>query len=240
MVETDARLTADGTVAFLHDSTLDRTTSCTGAVATTGDSRIAECDAGYWFMGPDHQDFPYRGQGLTVPSFDDLAAILQPIHWRVAANIEIKDLAEYGIDETDRLVTSLVSLMQELELTDRITVSSFSSGAIDVVKAIDASVMTALLCRPAAEVPVQLATVLDGGHFALHLHHSSLAGKPAPELVRWIHDAGVDVNVWTVNDPDRWRSLIAAGVDGIITDDPAGLRRVLSNVEGSDAVGSDR
>ena len=43
------------------------------------------------------------------------------------------------------------------------------------------------------------------------------------EQVRKAHDAGLTVIPWTANTVEDWTALIAAGVDGIITDDPAGL-----------------
>lgn len=42
-----------------------------------------------------------------------------------------------------------------------------------------------------------------------------------------LHDSGLEVICWTVNSPRQWRRLIRAGVDGIITDDPAALVRFL-------------
>ena len=48
-----------------------------------------------------------------------------------------------------------------------------------------------------------------------------------PEQVRDAHAAGLRVVPWTPNAPEEWDSLIAAGVDAIITDDPAALLAVL-------------
>jgi glycerophosphoryl diester phosphodiesterase len=44
-----------------------------------------------------------------------------------------------------------------------------------------------------------------------------------PEKVKAAQAAGLQVVPWTVNDPAEWQRLIEAGVDAIITDDPAGL-----------------
>jgi len=44
-----------------------------------------------------------------------------------------------------------------------------------------------------------------------------------PETVREAHEAGLRVIPWTANTIEDWTALVAAGVDGIITDDPAGL-----------------
>ncbi|HPU03974.1 MAG TPA: glycerophosphodiester phosphodiesterase family protein, partial [Rhodoglobus sp.] len=37
-------------------------------------------------------------------------------------------------------------------------------------------------------------------------------------MIDRLHSAGVEVHIWTVNDPDRMRELLALGVDGIVTD----------------------
>ena len=44
-----------------------------------------------------------------------------------------------------------------------------------------------------------------------------------PEQVKAAHDAGLQVVPWTADTPEDWDRLIAAGVDAIITDDPAAL-----------------
>jgi glycerophosphoryl diester phosphodiesterase len=48
----------------------------------------------------------------------------------------------------------------------------------------------------------------------------------AERLARW-RARGLVVTPWTVDDPHRVRALAAAGVDGLITNDPAGTRRAL-------------
>ena len=44
-----------------------------------------------------------------------------------------------------------------------------------------------------------------------------------PQQVRAAHAAGLQVVPWTPDTPEDWDRLIAAGVDAIITDDPAAL-----------------
>jgi glycerophosphoryl diester phosphodiesterase len=44
-----------------------------------------------------------------------------------------------------------------------------------------------------------------------------------PDEVRSAHAAGLKVVPWTANRPEDWQRLIDAGVDGIISDDPAAL-----------------
>ena len=54
-----------------------------------------------------------------------------------------------------------------------------------------------------------------------------LRGPRGTRLLRTAHDAGLAVDVWTVDDPGTMTELLDAGVDGIITDRPDLLRRVL-------------
>ena len=50
------------------------------------------------------------------------------------------------------------------------------------------------------------------------------------EQIAAIHARGLKAWVWTVDDPNRWRELLAWGIDGMITNDPAGLLRELDRV----------
>ena len=61
-----------------------------------------------------------------------------------------------------------------------------------------------------------IAAVADGGHRALHPHHAFVN----PELVGAAHAAGVAVNTWTADDPDRIGWLADIGVDAVITNVP--------------------
>jgi glycerophosphoryl diester phosphodiesterase len=68
------------------------------------------------------------------------------------------------------------------------------------------------------------ATAHERGHRALHPHDFAVTG----ELVEHLHAQGMDVNVWTVDDPARMRALVALGVDGICTNVPDVLVGVLA------------
>jgi len=53
-----------------------------------------------------------------------------------------------------------------------------------------------------------------------------------PRFVRAAHRVNIPVHVWTVDDPDDMRRLLAWGVDGIQTDRPDLLADVLTEVAG--------
>jgi len=59
---------------------------------------------------------------------------------------------------------------------------------------------------------------------------SSYHQEVSADSIKLAHELGLSVNVWTVNEPRRMRELIAMDVDGIITDYPDRLRRVLNQL----------
>ena len=67
-----------------------------------------------------------------------------------------------------------------------------------------------------------IAYARENGFRALHPHASAVNCA----FVRRAHDAGIQVNVWTVDEPEQIREMLAAGVDRIITNDPAGALAV--------------
>jgi glycerophosphoryl diester phosphodiesterase len=48
-------------------------------------------------------------------------------------------------------------------------------------------------------------------------------------MIQEVHDAGLKVNVWTVDDPRRAKQFIELGVDGIMTNAPGLILRYLAN-----------
>jgi glycerophosphoryl diester phosphodiesterase len=231
MIETDAHLARDGSIVLIHDSDLARTTSCNGSVSSRSCADLQACDAGYWFAPNGDKAHPYRGLGLAVPTLIELFALLDEIAPSVLVNVEIKNIpGEIDYDPSERSAARLVACLQRLKATERVVVSSFNPAAIDRVKQEDPSIRTAYICAPWSDLHARTAYAVARGHNALHPHHGTLGSSAtAIRMVRMIQQAGLAVNVWTVNDPERMRELAAAGVDGIMSDDPEQLRRVLDS-----------
>ncbi|MFI5046955.1 MAG: glycerophosphodiester phosphodiesterase, partial [Acidimicrobiia bacterium] len=114
---------------------------------------------------------------------------------------------------------------------DRVLVSSFRLEAIDRVRAGAPELGTGYLAV-AGDPLLALDWTVERGHRALHPAVAMLAGDVLGELVARAHDRGIDVNVWTVNDSAELVRLRAAGVDGVITDDPALARSVYGEPPG--------
>ncbi len=132
-------------------------------------------------------------------------------------NVEIKNLeADPDHDPTEYLATAVAALVGERALHDRVLVSSFSLVTIDRVVELDPDISCGYLTSPRGDQVGALRLAVDHGHVAIHPHHLCVNA----ELVERAHAAGLAVNTWTVDDPDRMRWLADLGVDAIVTNVP--------------------
>ncbi len=136
----------------------------------------------------------------------------------MVVNIEIKNVeVDPDHDPDEHLAAAVVDLVHERGATATVLVSSFSLATIDRVRALDDRIATGYLVSGRWDQPKALRRAVDGGHGAFHPPDLVVN----PELVAAAHDAGLAVNVWTVDDPDRIRWLAnSCGVDAVITNVP--------------------
>lgn len=136
----------------------------------------------------------------------------------LVVNIEIKEPPE--------LDAVVVAEVRNRAMAGRTIVSCFDLRTVDRVRALDPGIPTAFLTYHGVDAEAAARTIglcRDRGHAALHPwdHGVDLA------LVERAHEAGVAVNTWTVDDPDRIAQLAAWGVDGIVTNVPDVALRAL-------------
>lgn len=140
-------------------------------------------------------------------------------------NVEIKNLpGEPGFDPDCALVDLVVAAIGASSVPwDDIVVSSFHPPTLDRVRALVPDAATAVLTfvEPTARDSIDLAVA--GGHGIVHPFHA-FVDAPFMEAAR---AAGLLVNTWTVDDPERMQALAALGVDGIVTNTVATARTAL-------------
>ncbi|MDH3679763.1 MAG: glycerophosphodiester phosphodiesterase [Acidimicrobiia bacterium] len=133
-------------------------------------------------------------------------------------NIEVKNMPDDpDYDSEHGLSVAVAGLILAFDASDRVIVSSFDISSVDRIRSIDPTIPTAWLVWGGADP----GSLIDRSvaHGLQAIHPSDLLVDES--FVRRAHDAGLAVNVWTVDDPDRIRQLAALGVDGIITNAPA-------------------
>lgn len=214
--ETDVRVTADGVLVCYHDPVLSRTTNGHGFVARTTFDEIRRLDAGYRHRLDD--GFPYRGQGIVVPTFAEMATMFPEAGWVV-------DLKAEGTEEP------LAGVIEEFGLADRVIVGSFSDERVERFRRLTAGRVATSTPTNETLRAVIAASVPRLNRAALGVFHQTTCALQVPAtwfgvpivsaaLVALAHSAGRLVHVWTVNGLDESTALVELGVDGLITDRP--------------------
>jgi glycerophosphoryl diester phosphodiesterase len=206
-IETDLHLTRDARFVAIHDRTLERTTNGRGAVRDFTLAELRELDAGLWF---DRQF-----SGLQIPTLEEILAFARKHD--VVFYFEIKYEAAWGMHH------ALVAALQTVENAARSIVISFDPETLLALRRLDASVMMGLLAGEARRDLVKVA--LDAGARQLCPRWDIVT----QELVEQAHRADLHVVTWTVNEPEKMRAAMDAGVDGIMTDLPDRLRAAIED-----------
>lgn len=211
-IELDVMRCASGEIVVIHDATVDRTTNGSGAVSAMPLQALRELDAGAWFA-PE-----FAGERVPL-----LAGVLDAFGTSLRINIEIKGRALRG----DGIEEEIAAMVRARGLQEKVLVSSFNLAALRRMQAAAPGLQRGLLFSSWAAVPLAWAWARCWA--GAHALHPSAAGLDAAWVGR-ARKRGYRVNVWTVNDPEVMRRVVAAGVDGVITDHPARLRAVLEQL----------
>lgn len=217
--ELDVHATRDGEVVVLHDPTLDRTTDGAGPVAALTFAELERLDAGHRFTADGGRTHPFRGQGVRVPRLAELLAELPD----VPLNIEIKCEGAGIIDAVvgmARAARARVVLAAEHDV---------------IMRAIRAAAPDLPTSCATGEVAAFIGALQSGTSPTLPEGAVALQIPPTFGDVTLVDAASVaaahalraEVHVWTVNDPDEARRLLALGCDGIISDVPHVMRTVV-------------
>ena len=218
-LEMDVRLTADGALVVIHDRTVDRTTDGSGAVAEMRLEELRALNAGHRFRAPDG-DTPYRAEPLAIPTFQEV----QAAHPDLPLMVEMK---------TPETAEPLCRAIRDAGGERRTLVAAFGRESLDRFRTACPTVATG---GSFGEVVVflvlsigRLAGLYDPPFDALLVSETSGPLRVVtPNLLRSARQAGLPVLVWTVNRAEDMERLLALGVDGILTDDPLALSRVIA------------
>ncbi|MGD2079452.1 MAG: glycerophosphodiester phosphodiesterase, partial [Chloroflexota bacterium] len=131
VLEMDMHSTADDVLVIMHDDTVDRTTDGSGEINNLTLAQLKELDAGYNWSDDEGQSYPYRGQGITVPTLDEVFSAFPDKY----LNIEIKQ-AQPSITEP------FCQKIREYDLVDRVFVASFNQETLDEFRQVCPEVAT--------------------------------------------------------------------------------------------------
>ena len=202
-VEVDLALTADRHAVLMHDVTVDRTTDGHGRLAALTLAEVRRLDAGSWFSA--------AFAGTPVPTATEFLDVLAASGHR--AIIELK--GEWDAAAAAMLAAEIAAR----GLDERIIVASFDARTLAAVEAADSRLpLLIVLKRLPADV---VAAARQFGARGILIDRRAVTARPG--VVDELHAAGLRVVVYTLNSDEQWDAATAAGVDGIVTDDPAML-----------------
>jgi glycerophosphoryl diester phosphodiesterase len=216
-IEIDLHASRDGEIVVIHDPTLDRTTDGSGPVAERTLAELRELDAGFRFTADDGATFPFRAKGVRIPTLDEAMKAIGDL----PAILEVKSAT------AGRKLAEWLPGRPEL---DRVIVGGFNADEVG-----PAGSVARWRCAYQTDL---LGFVLWGKLGISRRLPDDLAAAMVPVrkgavrivtrgFVRRMHEQGKGVFVWTVNRPAEMRRLLDMGVDGLISDYPAVLRRVV-------------
>lgn len=205
-IETDVHVTRDGRLVAFHDAALDRVTDGAGLIA----------------------DLPWRDVERArvagrepVPLFEELLAVFPGVRW----NVDVK---------AEPALLPFLELIERTDAWDRVCLGSFSEARV---------VRAQRLAGPRLATSYGTRGVLNlrlrSWGVPVTVRRSAVAaqvpearsGVPVVDrrFVRTAHARGLQVHVWTVNEPERMHRLLDLGVDGIMTDHIDTLREVMED-----------
>jgi glycerophosphoryl diester phosphodiesterase len=207
-VEFDVRLTADGEPVVLHDNRLERTTDGRGRVSRLSLAAIRRHDAGNWF------DPSFAGE--RVPRLEEVLTLLAEL--ALGANVELK-ATRAKETETGAVVAELLSRTWHGDPT-HLLISSFQAGVLAAARDRAPHLARGILFR---RVPQNWRAVAGAlGSATIHADHRRLR----PVIVSEIRQAGYPLLAYTVNNPQRAKTLFDWGVTSVFSDVPQRLRGV--------------
>ena len=221
VLEMDVHASKDGVLVVMHDDTVDRTTGGNGRLQDLTLAEIQQLDAGYYWTNDEGQTYPYRGQGITVPTLEEIFAAFPDM----PMNIEIKQ-------QEPSIVQPFCDLLDQYDRRQTVLIASFHPETMVEFREKCPGVATSMT-EPEIRLFFGLNLAFLGrlyeppGEAFQVPEYSGDLHVVTPRFVNGAHGRNVDVHVWTVNDPADMQRLLDLGVDGLITDRPDLMLEVL-------------
>ena len=222
-METDVRLSADGAVVVFHDEETGRITGAPGTIEARTLAEIARLDAGACFTPDGGRTFPFRERGLRIPTLQEALARLPGMRFNVEAKTADPRLAE-----------ALVAVVREAGALDRVCLGSSDDAQGERIRAL---LPGACHFLPEGAATCHVLAARSGGEATGCPEGWDVADLPLrtdqglwvvdAAVVSWFRARGLAVFVWTVDEEADMRRLLDLGVQGVMTDRPDRLARVL-------------
>jgi glycerophosphoryl diester phosphodiesterase len=222
LLEMDIHSSADGVLVIMHDDTVDRTTDGSGPIHQMSLAQLKSLDAGYHWTSDEGQSFPFRGQGVEIPTLEEVFSELPGY----PMNIEIKQ-ADPPIAE------QFCQMLRDYGVQERVLVASFDPATLADFRRACPEVATS---TTSTEVRI-LYFLSQAGLGALYRPPAQAVQAPEhsgnihvlnDKFIRAAHGKNLQVHAYTIDETADMRRLLDAGLDGLITNHPDRMQALLA------------
>lgn len=220
-IETDLHETSDGHFVCFHDPTLERTTNGRGNLRDHTLAELKRLDAGHNFI--EHGSYSFRGAGVDIPTLEEAIALDPRLHY----NLEIKP-------EDPSLPRRLWEFIEHHGIHDRVLVASEHDEVTELFRTHSCGRVATSPGRKGALRFWALVLARRSKHALFPFDALQIPptfhgiGVITPRFVEAAHHHGIQIHVWTIDDPTEMYELLHAGVDGLMTDLPDVLLEVMA------------
>lgn len=209
-IETDVQLTKDGVAIICHDETIDRTTEGTGFIKDFTYEELKKINV--------KTKENCAAKNIKICTLEELLSLLE--HKNIILNLELKN----SIINYEGLEEIVIEKIYKYNLSKNIILSSFNHYSMIKCKEIDKEIKTGILygCNMYKSEEYCKTVKAD----AIHPYFYSVDR----EVVKNAHKNNIMVNPYTIDDEEDMIKMIQLGVDGIITNYPDRLSKVLKGL----------
>lgn len=217
--ETDVHITKDGVPVICHNYTINETSNGMGSISSYTVDELKKFDFGSYYS--------HRFADTRIPTLDEFLELVASSVIEVM-NIELKSPRE----KESGIVEKTIKAVKKFGLFNRLLISSFDPKLLVEAKKIDPRCQTGFLYSPAHPETIHghIAPIAFAKHIGVDALHP-MDMYVSKLYVKAAHAAGLKVNVWTVNKDSDILKFIKAGVDGIISDCPDRVRKIVASLK---------
>jgi glycerophosphoryl diester phosphodiesterase len=217
LLEMDCHASADGEIVICHDALLDRTTDVSGPLKERSFAELERIDAGYRFTPDGGESHPFRGKGVRMPRLAEVLASFPGIR----INLEIKQGGP-------PIAAEVLRLIRDANAGERVLLAAESDEIMAEIRALEPETATgsslgdavAFFRAIADDLLADFEPAGDALQIPSHFGADPLVTEQSVAAARQV---GIAMHIWTINDPAEMRALLAAGVDGVMSDFPGRL-----------------
>ena len=218
-LELDMAVTKDNVIVVSHDPVLEAPV-CTGPREKAVIHELTLAEVREWDCGAkQNPSFPKQQAvpGTKMPTLEEVFALAPK--GKFLFNIETKSFVDKPelTPPPEEFARMVLAAIRKHRLEARVVLQSFDFRTLIAMKKLAPQIKLSALYEGPAKDFVAIGKEAGAGIV------SPAAKLVTAEQVKAAHAAGLEVLPWTVNTPEEWERLVNAGVDGIISDDPAAL-----------------